>query len=119
MHALAGNEDTRRGVVIRMQLFGCVRSVVARVYPLLVSRTAWLGVMSVVKPLVVFVLGGPGAGKGTQCANIVRVSLDGVPDLIMHNDEHAHTSYRSLVLFISLLGTCYDKNEIVDQRMAT
>ncbi len=24
------------------------------------------------KPLVVFVLGGPGAGKGTQCANIVR-----------------------------------------------
>ncbi len=24
------------------------------------------------KPQVVFVLGGPGAGKGTQCANIVR-----------------------------------------------
>ena len=24
------------------------------------------------KPRVVFVLGGPGAGKGTQCANIVR-----------------------------------------------
>jgi len=24
------------------------------------------------KPLVVFVLGGPGAGKGTQCANMVR-----------------------------------------------
>jgi hypothetical protein len=24
------------------------------------------------KPEVVFVLGGPGAGKGTQCANIVR-----------------------------------------------
>ena len=26
------------------------------------------------KPLVFFVLGGPGAGKGTQCANLVRVS---------------------------------------------
>ena len=25
------------------------------------------------KPNVVFVLGGPGAGKGTQCANIVQV----------------------------------------------
>jgi putative protein kinase ArgK-like GTPase of G3E family len=25
------------------------------------------------KPNVVFVLGGPGAGKGTQCANIVKV----------------------------------------------
>ena len=24
------------------------------------------------KPTVVFVLGGPGAGKGTQCANIVE-----------------------------------------------
>eukprot|EP00281_Chroomonas_sp_CCMP1168_P027231 CAMPEP_0206251800 /NCGR_PEP_ID=MMETSP0047_2-20121206/22222_1 /ASSEMBLY_ACC=CAM_ASM_000192 /TAXON_ID=195065 /ORGANISM="Chroomonas mesostigmatica_cf, Strain CCMP1168" /LENGTH=192 /DNA_ID=CAMNT_0053677787 /DNA_START=128 /DNA_END=706 /DNA_ORIENTATION=+ len=28
--------------------------------------------MSTPKPLVVFVLGGPGAGKGTQCANIVK-----------------------------------------------
>uniref|UniRef100_A0A452IPF1 Nucleoside-diphosphate kinase n=1 Tax=Gopherus agassizii TaxID=38772 RepID=A0A452IPF1_9SAUR len=27
------------------------------------------------KPLVVFVLGGPGAGKGTQCARIVEGSL--------------------------------------------
>lgn len=26
-------------------------------------------------PKVVFVLGGPGAGKGTQCANIVKVIL--------------------------------------------
>lgn len=25
------------------------------------------------KPVVVFVLGGPGAGKGTQCARIVAV----------------------------------------------
>ena len=24
-------------------------------------------------PWVIFVLGGPGAGKGTQCANIVKV----------------------------------------------
>ena len=26
------------------------------------------------RPWVIFVLGGPGAGKGTQCVNIVRVS---------------------------------------------
>ncbi len=25
------------------------------------------------KPAVVFILGGPGAGKGTQCENIVKV----------------------------------------------
>jgi len=31
--------------------------------------------MSAAKPLVVFVLGGPGAGKGTQCANIVKVGV--------------------------------------------
>ena len=28
------------------------------------------------KPQVVFVLGGPGAGKGTQCARIVEVSSE-------------------------------------------
>jgi len=27
------------------------------------------------KPKVLFVLGGPGAGKGTQCAKIVQVNL--------------------------------------------
>ena len=32
-----------------------------------------VGAMAAEKPLVVFVLGGPGAGKGTQCANIVKV----------------------------------------------
>ena len=31
------------------------------------------GMSSVAKSLVVFVLGGPGAGKGTQCARIVKV----------------------------------------------
>ena len=31
------------------------------------------GMSSVVKSLVVFVLGGPGAGKGTQCSRIVKV----------------------------------------------
>lgn len=29
------------------------------------------------KPQVVFVLGGPGAGKGTQCSKIVEVRGDG------------------------------------------
>ena len=27
------------------------------------------------KPTVMFVLGGPGAGKGTQCANLVKVNF--------------------------------------------
>ena len=31
--------------------------------------------MSGGNPLVIFVLGGPGAGKGTQCENIVKVSV--------------------------------------------
>lgn len=35
--------------------------------------------MAAVKPLVVFVLGGPGAGKGTQCAKIVQVSACSFP----------------------------------------
>ncbi|KAB1225041.1 putative UMP-CMP kinase 1 [Morella rubra] len=30
------------------------------------------GSMAEKKPTVVFVLGGPGSGKGTQCANIVE-----------------------------------------------
>ena len=33
------------------------------------------GMSTISKPLVVFVLGGPGAGKGTQCSRIVSVSL--------------------------------------------
>lgn len=30
---------------------------------------------SVVRPIVIFVLGGPGAGKGTQCEKIVKVAV--------------------------------------------
>ena len=33
-------------------------------------------IMAAAKPSVVFVLGGPGAGKGTQCSKIVEVSQD-------------------------------------------
>ncbi|KAK2704954.1 hypothetical protein QYM36_017114 [Artemia franciscana] len=32
--------------------------------------------MSAEKPKVIFVLGGPGAGKGTQCANIVKAMIE-------------------------------------------
>lgn len=36
------------------------------------TRGLWLFPLHLMKPLVVFVLGGPGAGKGTQCARIVE-----------------------------------------------
>lgn len=35
-----------------------------------------LAMSSAMKPDLVFVLGAPGAGKGTQCENIVKVSSD-------------------------------------------
>ncbi|KAM4807032.1 UMP-CMP kinase isoform X1 [Urocitellus parryii] len=38
----------------------------------LLTRLPLLCLHSLMKPLVVFVLGGPGAGKGTQCARIVE-----------------------------------------------
>ncbi|KAF3819864.1 hypothetical protein GH733_015373 [Mirounga leonina] len=41
-------------------------------FPLLTRRPLFLCPHRLMKPLVVFVLGGPGAGKGTQCARIVE-----------------------------------------------
>ena len=46
--------------------------------PLFSLRLARRNKMSTGNPAVVFVLGGPGAGKGTQCAKIVEVSVLGV-----------------------------------------
>lgn len=37
-------------------------------------RTIIQSIASMAQPKVVFVLGGPGAGKGTQCQRIVKVS---------------------------------------------
>lgn len=42
-------------------------------FPLLTRRALFLDPHRLMKPLVVFVLGGPGAGKGTQCIRIVEV----------------------------------------------
>lgn len=44
--------------------------------------------MAAVKPQVVFVLGGPGAGKGTQCANIVKVG-EHAYDIHMYRAIHS------------------------------
>lgn len=44
-------------------------------FPLLTRRPLILCPHRLMKPLVVFVLGGPGAGKGTQCTRIVEVRL--------------------------------------------
>ncbi|XP_006839795.1 PREDICTED: UMP-CMP kinase isoform X2 [Chrysochloris asiatica] len=41
-------------------------------FPLLTRRPLFLCPLSFMKPQVVFVLGGPGAGKGTQCTRIVE-----------------------------------------------
>ncbi|XP_070324302.1 UMP-CMP kinase isoform X2 [Odocoileus virginianus] len=41
-------------------------------FPLLTGRPLFLFPHRFMKPQVVFVLGGPGAGKGTQCARIVE-----------------------------------------------
>ena len=56
--------------------------------------------MAAVKPLVIFVLGGPGAGKGTQCANIVQVSIS-----YTWYTGPAIEPRRNLVSFISLPET--------------
>ena len=41
-----------------------------------ISYSVKRAMSSVAKPVVIFVLGGPGAGKGTQCEKIVKVRLN-------------------------------------------
>ncbi|ELV14203.1 UMP-CMP kinase [Tupaia chinensis] len=56
-------------------LSGCHRRllhVLGLRFPLLTRRPLLVCPPRLMKPLVVFVLGGPGAGKGTQCARIVE-----------------------------------------------
>lgn len=52
------------------------------------------------KPKVVFVLGGPGAGKGTQCANIVKqfgfVHLS-AGDLLREEQKSPGSEYGQLI----------------------
>ncbi len=55
-----------------MVLSGLSSSLLSRFPARVLLRAQYFSMAS--KPMVIFVLGGPGAGKGTQCANIVRVS---------------------------------------------
>jgi hypothetical protein len=62
------------------------------------------------KPLVVFVLGGPGAGKGTQCANIVRefgwCHLSGVEPKNMFLEAISHARRMAFVFKHELCAVC-------------
>lgn len=65
----------------------------------LLQTTAKLA-RNMVKPKVVFVLGGPGAGKGTQCANIVQefgfVHLS-AGDLLRDERQKPNSPYGELI----------------------
>lgn len=77
--ALANSLASKSRRVNRMVVV--VRSVLVarRCLPLLLvssrSCKTGLGAMSSKVPTVVFVLGGPGAGKGTQCGRIEKVGI--------------------------------------------
>ncbi|XP_014287646.1 UMP-CMP kinase [Halyomorpha halys] len=64
------------------------------------SVTLLTKMSQVVKPKVVFVLGGPGAGKGTQCANIVKeygfVHLS-AGDLLREERQRSGSQYGELI----------------------
>lgn len=66
--------------------------------------------MSIVKPKVVFVLGAPGAGKGTQCAKIVSefgyMHLS-AGDLLREERQRAGSEYGELI------ESCIRNGEIV------
>lgn len=53
---------------------------VLRTFAAYLSSSAKTVLQNMTKPNVVFVLGGPGAGKGTQCEKIVEVCTKQVKD---------------------------------------
>ncbi|OCT55927.1 hypothetical protein XELAEV_18000380mg [Xenopus laevis] len=54
-----------------------------------VSAASFHSVRHIMKPLVVFVLGGPGAGKGTQCERIVQVTFaKRLSPIVKHKECH-------------------------------
>lgn len=54
------------------------------------------------KPQVVFVLGGPGAGKGTQCSKIVEVRLMARKKDNENNEFHVYAVIQ--IMFSTVLG---------------
>jgi hypothetical protein len=67
---------------------------------------AGLGLLNMAKPKVIFVLGAPGAGKGTQCQKIVDVS-----PVDMKNPKSCKLYFRNLATCTYQLEICFERRE--------